>query len=457
MPFEAPLLADLQVVLLSSFEQGRSAPRGLVARKSRLDDVFAAAKRAEEVFASVGEQPPAPPTTRARLSGQVISWMRQGLFWLFPQVTRSDAAVLDVALRLARAVQENDAEIRRLAARIASLESSAEEGAASQEHIDQEISVSGMVTRQDVIYAYRLILGREPENEQVIQDHLDLPNLAALRERFIAAPEFVSMRIPVQANPMAKVARHDIQVDAGDKLKLLLDRVYRAWSRLGEDDPFYSVLTFDRFHQDQIAENMDEFYSSGLRDIERLALCLQRNAVKANIRQVVELGCGVGRLTDLLAERFPSVIGLDVSKPHLELARQHCEKQKRRNVELRQVRSMADIESLPEIDLFFTLIVLQHNPPPVIVAILERIASKIAPGGLMYFQVPTYLPGYRFRVQEYLDSPETSTIEMHAVPQHTILRLLADAGLQLIEIVEDDCTGIQGAISNTFLAQKPAP
>jgi hypothetical protein len=75
----------------------------------------------------------------------------------------------------------------------------------------------------------------------------------------------------------------------------------------------------------------------------------------------------------------------------------------------------------------------------------------------MYFQVPTYLPGYRFRVQEYLDSPETSTIEMHAVPQHTILRLLADAGLQLIEIVEDDCTGIQGAISNTFLAQKPAP
>lgn len=456
MSLEATLVADLQVILLSSFERGRSARPAPVARQSRLDGVFAAAKRAEEVFASVGEQPPAPATARARLSGQVISWMRQGLFWLFPQITRSDAAVLQVVERLARAVQESDAEIRRLSARIASLESAAKESAALQDRADQEMLDSGMVTRQDVVYAYRLILGREPENEQVIQDHMDVPDLAALRERFIAAPEFVSMRVPVQANPLAKVPRHDIEVDAGDKLKLLLDRVYRIWSRLGEDDPYYSVLTFDRFHQDQIDGHMEEFFSSGQRDIERLALCLGRNSVKADIRRVVELGCGVGRLTGLLAERFPSVIGLDVSKPHLELARQVCERQNRRNVELRQVRSMADLESLPEIDLFFTLIVLQHNPPPVIVAILERVASRIAPGGLMYFQVPTYLPGYRFRVQEYLDSPEAPAIEMHAVPQRAILRLLADAGLRLIEVVEDDCTGIQGAISNTFLAQKPA-
>lgn len=454
MRFGGSYTADLQLILLSTFERCGSEPRVVTARRSRVQEVFAATRSAENVFAGLGEQPPCPDTARARWSAGAISLLRRALFWLFPQITRSDAAVLEAVSRLAHVVQESENEINTLSARLASLEGADEDDFVAREPDPHHNPGGAMMTRQDILYAYRLILGREPENDRVVDDHLDLPDLKALRERFIASTEFVSMRIPVPANPLAKLARHDVEVNAGDRLGLLLDRVYRAWSRLGEDDPFYSVLTFERFHQDQIAENMDEFYSSGKRDIERLALCLQRNLIQKEIRQVVELGCGVGRLTNLLGAQFPSVLGLDVSKAHLELASAHCQRQGRRNVQFRQVRSMADLEDLPKIDLFFSLIVLQHNPPPVIVATLQRICSRMAPGGIMYFQVPTFLPGYRFRMDEYLNLSESGSIEMHAVPQHVILRLLAENGLRLIEIVEDDCTGIQGAISNTFVAEK---
>jgi SAM-dependent methyltransferase len=453
MHAETSFLADLQVILITGFERGAWDRSSASRDRDAIDAVQAAIEAASRTLAALGEQPPAPDTLRARWSGKAISLIRGALFWLFPQITRSDAAVLETVTKLARVVRENEREMRMLSARLARLEEGELESSAPIPDY-KETAETGMITRQDVLYAYRLLLGREPENEQVIEDHLDLPNLTALRERFIAAPEFVSMRIPVPANPLAKVARHDIEVDAGPKLKALLDRVYRIWSRLGEEDPFYSVLTFDRFHQDQIAENLDEFYSSGARDIERLMLCFERNQTGSGIRQVVELGCGVGRLTSLLAAKFPSVLGLDVSNAHLELAREHCRRREIRNADFRQVRSVEDLDELPPIDLFFSLIVLQHNPPPVIVALLERIFSRVAPGGIVYFQVPTLLPGYRFRVDEYLRQPEATVIEMHAVPQREILRLLDQAGLRLIEIVEDDCTGIQGGISNTFVAQK---
>jgi SAM-dependent methyltransferase len=310
-----------------------------------------------------------------------------------------------------------------------------------------------MVTPEDVLYAYRLILGREPESEAAVKGHLDAPTLSALRRRFMEAAEFVPPPPPVQPSPLLAVSRREIDVDAGPNLKPLLDRVYRAWSRFGEDDPFYSVLTHDRFRRDKIAENMSEFYASGEGDITRLMLCLDRNRL-GDFSQVVELGCGVGRLSERLASRFPSVIGLDVSKAHLRLAEEHCLRSGRRNVAFRQVRDVGDLDNLPAIDLFYSVIVLQHNPPPVILAFLERLASKMAKNGVMYFQVPTHLPGYRFRLAEYLRRTEDGVMEMHAVPQGEIFRLLEKANLRLVEVLEDDWAGIPGGVSNTFVAQR---
>ena len=46
------------------------------------------------------------------------------------------------------------------------------------------------VTREDVIAAYRLLLGREPESEEAIVSHMQYPTLGALRGHFIRSAEF---------------------------------------------------------------------------------------------------------------------------------------------------------------------------------------------------------------------------------------------------------------------------
>lgn len=48
------------------------------------------------------------------------------------------------------------------------------------------------VTRDEVIWAYRLLLGRPPESEEVITDHMNSENTTALRRTFMQSSEFGS-------------------------------------------------------------------------------------------------------------------------------------------------------------------------------------------------------------------------------------------------------------------------
>lgn len=60
-----------------------------------------------------------------------------------------------------------------------------------------------MVTREEVVWAYRFILGREPESEAAIEWHLDLPDLATLRRAFLQSQEFAGIsRVELVTHPV---------------------------------------------------------------------------------------------------------------------------------------------------------------------------------------------------------------------------------------------------------------
>jgi hypothetical protein len=100
------------------------------------------------------------------------------------------------------------------------------------------------------------------------------------------------------------------------------------------------------------------------------------------------------------------------------------------------------------------VIVLQHNPPPVIALILRRLLRSLNPGGIAFFQVPTYGAEYRFHIQEYLARPLAPEMEMHLIPQSAVFRIAEEAGCSALEVEPDQCTGLPTWISNTFLLQK---
>ena len=103
--------------------------------------------------------------------------------------------------------------------------------------------------------------------------------------------------------------------------------------------------------------------------------------------ELVEIGCGIGRLTRALAARCGSVRALDVSPRMLELARAH-------NPGLANVEwLLGDGTTLAPIadrsaDACFSHVVFQHLPDPAItLGYVREMGRVLRPGGWAGFQV----------------------------------------------------------------------
>lgn len=105
------------------------------------------------------------------------------------------------------------------------------------------------------------------------------------------------------------------------------------------------------------------------------------------VDEVVEIGCGVGRLTHVIARRAASVRALDVSPRMLDLARAHGDGLD--NVEwlLGDGTSLAPIADASA-DACVSHVVFQHIPDPeVTLGYIREIGRVLRPGGWSAFQI----------------------------------------------------------------------
>lgn len=261
-----------------------------------------------------------------------------------------------------------------------------------------------------------------------------------------------SLVLPLNAAPI----HVETEVDAAG-LSALLAHTEKTWTRLGEEEPHWSVISAERFKQKKLEPHLEEFYASGQGDIATFGAFLARNEVDTSaFESVLEFGCGVGRVTRFLAEHFKRVVACDISPSHLASAQQYLQGLKLDHVELLRLRSLDDLDGPPDIDAVFSVIVLQHNPPPTMVAILQKLLLRLKPGGVAYFQVPTHALDYRFSVDDYLKHGlQAGHVEMHYLPQRRIFQIARAAGCEVLEVREDDWVGRREVeLSNTFLLRR---
>lgn len=313
------------------------------------------------------------------------------------------------------------------------------------------------LTADDIREGYQLVLGRAPESDDVVAIQL---NAHRTKESFwnalLASSEFAGKRNTVmdQVGVALYTDGKDVQHDVTpEQLQILLTRIREQWTMLGETDPHWSVLTADKYKADQLDEAaLTDFHNSGGEMLDLLQVFERRTGASAGRGVCLELGCGTGRITSHLARRFERVIAVDISPGNLRLCEEHMKAQGIENVETRLVSDPADFERFPPIDFFFSVIVLQHNSPPIQKFLLNTILGRIRPGGAAFFQIPTTMQGYRFNIDEYLATTHP-VMEMHNLPTPVVLKLISDNGLVLRDISPDPMTGVFG--SNTFFATRP--
>ncbi|WP_340316754.1 class I SAM-dependent methyltransferase [Rhizorhabdus argentea] len=314
------------------------------------------------------------------------------------------------------------------------------------------------VTREDVVSAYRLILGREPESEFVIEQAMLANDIGHLRAAFMGSPEFVTKYERSAGRPLAvgrlfEVDHINVDIQCNkEQLQEMFDRIAKAWRSFGETEPHWSVLVSDDYRQENLSANIDRFYASGHGDIKVHLNFLRRAGLPVSFKRALDFGCGVGRLTLALAPHAQHVLGIDISPPHLRLAAERAGEQSISNVEFEVINSVNELGSHRDFDFIISRIVLQHNPPPVMAALYRSLLQALAPGGVAVVQIPTFLSGQSFSTDRYL-AMEQPSMEMNAIPQKLIFEIIEQMGCRPLEVREDGAAGDIG-LSHTFAVQR---
>lgn len=311
--------------------------------------------------------------------------------------------------------------------------------------------------RAEALAFLRLMLGRDPAEDEVASVLATAPSLAQLRLDLLRHPDFQREArrhmdwLPLAPDPLAVETDADPEASAA-----MLARVGAYWERIGREKPHWSVLTQPRFLPENIDRHRDEFDRSGRGEARVVLALLARHGIpRKAIRHVVDFGCGVGRTTLALAPFFGRVTGCDISLPHMAIAREEAASRGLGNLAWHRTTAA---EPMPpgRWDLWHSRIVLQHNPPPVIVLLLRLAFAGLRPGGIAAFQVTTHCTGYAFSVAAHLARTEEPWMEMHVLPQPRVLALAAEAGLELLEVREDRSTGSPATwLSNFFVMRRP--
>ena len=156
------------------------------------------------------------------------------------------------------------------------------------------------------------------------------------------------------------------------------------WDERAREDAFHFVDSREPYR----AADPDRFWRRGAEDLETLLATVEAPPIGSE-DHVLDLGCGLGRLTRALAARAGRVTAVDVSAEMLERAREL-------NPGLDHVTwLLGDGETLDgvadaSVDVAVSHVVLQHIPSAKVqLGYVEELRRVLRPGGWAVFGVST--------------------------------------------------------------------
>lgn len=224
-----------------------------------------------------------------------------------------------------------------------------------------------------------------------------------------------------------------------------LDHTKRTYEKFGREDPLYAVLTTDQFRHGQ---NEDQFFANGREEIAGVMARIGALGIAVARGRALDFGCGVGRLTQALADHFDRVAGVDIAASMIERARAANRHGDRVQYLVNAVDDLSVLDS-NGFDFVYSNITLQHVPPEASRRYIAEFLRVLRPNGAAVFQVPSgraFRAGswraWVYRVRRHHLRRLWKTLrgkppyEMHYVPRAEVERIVADGGGRLVEVAD---------------------
>lgn len=185
--------------------------------------------------------------------------------------------------------------------------------------------------------------------------------------------------------------------------------IKEKWDKFGEENPYYTVLTLDKFDKEKFSTDArDEFFNTGFSYINRVW-----NEIKLHFeedfkpRNALDFGCGVGRVVVPLAERAEKVVGIDISEQMIKKAKENSVQYGFENTSFFQTDDFFS-KNKETYDLIHSIIVFQHINPKIGLSIFENLIKVLNEGGIGVIQFAYKNPASKFgalKFKLYRDFP----------------------------------------------------
>ena len=152
-------------------------------------------------------------------------------------------------------------------------------------------------------------------------------------------------------------------------------------------------------------------------------------------RQVLDVGCGGGILSDSMARKGAGVLGVDLATKALKVAELHALEAQTPNVRYREVSAEALAEQQPaSFDVVTCMEMLEHVPDPA--SVVRACTTLVKPGGWVFFSTLNRNPkSFLFAIvgAEYLLNllPRGTHEYAKMIRPNELARYAREAGLEL--------------------------
>lgn len=231
---------------------------------------------------------------------------------------------------------------------------------------------------------------------------------------------------------------------------MTLGRHREDWERLAEVDAMWAVLTAPGRKGGRW--DPEEFFATGEREVEHVLATAERLGKLARREEALDFGCGVGRLTRALGQRFGHALGLDVSEGMVERARALNADVPAAEFRVNDARDLGSVAD-DSVDLVYSSIVLQHLPSA---ADIERYVGEFLrvarPDGLVVFGIPRHIPfpwSLQPRRRVY------ALLRRLGVPEEWMLRQTPLTPMRMTVLPEERVRALLGRHGATVLHAEP--
>ena len=200
-----------------------------------------------------------------------------------------------------------------------------------------------------------------------------------------------------------------------------IEALREGWDHAAKDDPMYHILSLQG--KETGGWDRDEFFETGRKQVAEAMRYLTDYGVRHGA--ALDFGCGIGRLTEALADYFDYVLGFDLSP---EMVRQARELSNQFNARYMWGSDLQGVSGGR--DLIYSAITLQHMPPELQRGYVQDFIRLLSPVGIALFQLPEgqSTDGNDFR-------------SMYGTPQATVAQWVREAGGRVLDVTLDAYSG----------------